>query len=271
MPARDIVLGSPHAYYLSAASALGQPLFAAPDDRADALRVLEAVRATWDARLHAYALHAGGLHLVLALGDHRASDLAWLRARWRGGGGSPALDGERLRARLGSLSGFMQTLLQRISRGWNARHGGRGRLWAQRYRACLLADDAALLAASAWLESECASGAVASSRDGAATPRLAAPPLRIGPDEQWFAADDSPPGLPPPPADALRPWLARISAELGPEVRAVYGAALAHGWALGRPESLAAPLARLGRSGGRGRSRQLRHLEDALGLCGVWG
>jgi len=44
------------------------------------------------------------------------------------------------------------------------------------------------------------------------------------------------------------------------------------GWALGRPERLRAVLARPARSsGGGGRGRVLRDLDDDRGLCGVWG
>lgn len=275
MPQRSAILGPPHTYYVAIQTALGQPLFADPADRDRALRGLEQVREAFAARCHAFALAHDALHVVLYHPPDPAGDDDYLRDRWIAAGGRATVPPGRLRARLGSLSGFMQTLLQRLSRDWNRRHGTTGSLWARRYRACLLADDAALLAAVAWVEEELGLTAASSSRtvrsEVQPIVRLAAPPLRIGPDEQWFTADDGPPGIPPPANEDLRLWLDRIASELGPEHRRAYGEALQHGWALGRPESLTGPLARLARGSGRGRARRLRHLADDLGLCGVWG
>jgi hypothetical protein len=275
MPQRTAILGAPHTYYVAIHAALGQPLFADPADRAAALAGLEQVRDAFACRCHGVALAADALHLVIHHPHLPAGDDEYLRDRWVAAGGRSTVPPARLRRRLGSLSGFMQTLLQRLSRDWNRRHGGAGSLWARRYRACLLADDAALLAAVAWIEEDLGATALITSRtlrhDSAPAVRLAAPPLRIGPDQQWFPADDGPPGIPPPASGELRHWLDRIVGELGPEHRRAYGEALQHGWALGRPESLTGPLSRLTRGTGRGRSRRLRHLADELGLCGVWG
>jgi hypothetical protein len=170
----------------------------------------------------------------------------------------------------------MQTLLQRFSREWNRRHAGRGHLWSGRYRACLLADDNALLAAVAWVEDDHLHRAtrVVSSVDarGASAPVPLAPlPIRRGPDGSLFTADESPPGLSPLTDQDGRTGFRDYVAELPPGDLAAYGVALSNGWALGRPESLSGLLSRIGRSGGRGRSRQLRELDDRLGLCGVWG
>jgi len=270
MAGRSDLLGPPHTYAIAVRCALDQPLFASAADRDDAVAILEQVRDGYDARLYGWCLAPAGLHLVLSLPDRLPVDDAWLRQRWQRAGGAAAIPAERLRARLTSLGGCMQTLLQRLSRTWNRRHGRRGAIWAGRYRACLIADDAALLAAIAWFEGDLARDAVASSRDPHG-PLLTTPPLRIGPDGKWYPADESPPGMPPPPAGERRAWIDRIAKELGPDHRHAYGEAMAHGWALGRPESLTGPLARLGRGPGRGRSRSLRHLDDDLGLCGVWG
>ncbi|MBA3709502.1 MAG: hypothetical protein H0W83_11870 [Planctomycetes bacterium] len=170
----------------------------------------------------------------------------------------------------------MQTLLQRYSRDRNRRHGTRGRLWASRYRSTLIADDRSLLAAIAWLEDAApALSAISSSRDARSSSRapltLAAPPLRIGPGEFLFPADESPPGCPPPLAPDHAACLRRFSAGISENARVAYGHALRSGWALGRPESLGGVLQRLARVNGRGRSRRLRELDDDLGLCGVWG
>ena len=270
MPGRSQLLGAPSTYCISVRCVLDQPLFAAEADRDDALTVIEQVRDGYDAALFAWCLAPAALHLVLHLPERLPVDDAWLRQRWQRAGGGSTIPADRLRRRLTDLGGCMQTLLQRMSRARNRRHASRGAIWAGRYRACLVADDAALLAAIAFIEGDLAPTAVASSRDGRG-PRVANPPLRVGPDGKWYPADECPPGLPPPAADDRQAWIARIAAELGPEHRRAYGEALAHGWALGRPESLTGPLARLSRGPGRGRSRTLRHLADDLGLCGVWG
>lgn len=275
MPKRTDLFGAPHTYYVAVQAALGHALFSTTADQARTMVGLEQIREAFACRCYALALERDALHLVLHHPPLPAGDDEYLRGRWITAGGRSNVPALRLRQRLGSLSGFMQTLLQRLSRDWNRRHGSRGSLWARRYRACLLADDAALLAAIAWVEEELGSRAVITSRTlrDVTMPalRLAAPPLRIGPDQQWFPADEGPPGTAPPANQDLRQWLDRIARELGPEHRRAYGEALQHGWALGRPESLTAPLSRLTRGTGRGRSRRLRHLADDLGLCGVWG
>lgn len=275
MPQRTTIIGAPYTYYVAIQAAHRHALFAEPVDQEAALAGLEHVREAFACRCHALVLTHDSLHLIIHHPPLPAGNDRYLRARWVAGGGRPTVPPTRLRQRLGSLSGFMQTLLQRLSRDWNRRHGSSGSLWARRYRACLLADDSALLAAVAWVEEELGATALVSSRslrhDAAPAVRLAAPPLRIGPDRQWFPADDGPPGIPPPANEDLRQWLDHIANELGPEHRRAYGDALQHGWALGRPESLTAPLSRLSRGPGRGRSRRLRHLADDLGLCGVWG
>jgi hypothetical protein len=259
---------------VSVRCAQDQPALARKQEVDAFLALCERLRLGFDARVFAYRIEATALTLVLR---HRAvadSDER-LRERWR------AIDGAvsalpRLRTRFTSLGGFMQTLLQRYSRDWNRRHRGAGHLWAGRYRACLLADDAALLAAVVWMEDESLHKhpALASSRalhDGAAPLTLAGVPLRLGPGDSLFTTDESPPGLAPPPEGDNQHWLDRFAHILNATDRTAYGRALGCGWALGRPDSLSETIARLGRSSGRGRSRKLRDLDDQLGLCGVWG
>ncbi len=263
---------APHTYHVQVRCALGQALFDA-DESARLLALAERLRQAFDVRVFAYLVQGSGVHLVLRHAvDAPPEDR--LRQRWALLGGRVAMPIARLRQRFTSLAGFMQTLLQRFARDWNQRHGQRGHLWAGRYRACLLADDAALIAAVLWLEGAHA-GLVASSaglHGGAAGPVALAPlPLRVGPDQQRFLSDEAPPGLAPPPGSESQRWLDRFRDELGEANRAIYGAALERGWALGRPDSLSETAARLGRSAGRGRSRQVRELDDELGLCGVWG
>jgi hypothetical protein len=158
----------------------------------------------------------------------------------------------------------MQTLAQRYSRAYHARHGGRGHLWRERYHACLLADDSALIAAWAWLH-----------RCGRHHGQLSRPftplPLRQLPDGSAVAADEAPFGLPPPPAHVGTELAQHLADNLTGDDLAMYGQALNRSWCLGRPESLVEAQARLGRDVGRGRSRRRHELNDQLGLCGVWG
>ena len=186
---RDSILGPPHTYYCSAATSWDHPCFTAPEDRRDLLDLLEVLRQTFDLRLFAFAREPHRYHLVLRHRDVFGHDDATLARRWRDGGGGAA-DGSRLRRRLTRLPGLLLTFAQRSSRAWHRRHGGRGPLWAGRYRSCLLADDTALLAAVAWVET--VPGArlppTASSRGrpraGTTTPQLTPLPLRATPAAQ---------------------------------------------------------------------------------------
>lgn len=271
MPSRDPLLGHPHCYAVEIESAQALPIL----DRlgSDLPRILEQVRSVFEARLYAWSATATRLRIVLQHVDRVGGDDAWLRDRWVKAGGIPGIKAEQLRRRLTSLAGFMQTLLQRLSRCHNAGRDQRGSVWARRYRACLLGDDDAVLAATLCCERrrdapllQSSAGAVA-----AAPPvRLAPPPIRLGPDGQWFHAEDGTPGLLPPPDDERPLWLARIAGEFSEDLER-YDQALAHGWALGRSESLTGALQRLGRDEGRGRSRKLRDLGDRVGLVGLWG
>lgn len=273
---RGVLVGPPHTYLVQVSTALGAAVFDRPGEADHLLALIDRLRRAFDLRLYGYLIARDGLRLVLrhhatvSEGDER------LRTRWALIDGSPLTTVARIKQRFASLGGFMQTLLQRFSREWNRRHAGRGHLWSGRYRACLLADDHALMAAVAWVEDDHLHRATrvlssADGRSGVGPVPLAPLPIRRGPDGSLFPADESPPGLPPltdrDGRDGFRDYVAELpSADL-----ATYGVALTQGWALGRPESLSGLLSRIGRSGGRGRSRQLRELDDRLGLCGVWG
>lgn len=275
VPKRHSLLGNPNTYAVVVHCALGQPLLGEAGEAQAFLEHLELSRRSFDCRVFAYAVHARWF-VMLVQHQHELSESdEALRHRWALSKGRRVLPLDRLRRRFTSLSGFMQTFLQGFSRAWNLRHDMRGSIWGRRYRACLLADDAALLAAIAWCEEHERTEAVRSSHSlHTASPdpvTLAPPPLRVGPDDQLFPADYSPPGLPPPPAHEVQAWLDRFSATIRNDHLSMYGEAIQHGWALGRPESLTDVLTRLGRSHGRGRSRSLRDLSDELGLCGVWG
>ncbi|MDA3960455.1 MAG: hypothetical protein PF961_06670 [Planctomycetota bacterium] len=271
---RGALLGPPHTYLVQGSCACDRPALADRVDRNAFLALLAQLQLVFDYRLYAYAIHASSYRLVLRHRSDSPESEARLAGRWGLLGARSSVPPERLRARLTSLSGLMQTLAQRYSRDYHRRHGGRGTLWAGRYRACLLADDAAVLAAVVWLEHEASALAPAASsrhRQRLGQPRLAPLPLRALPDGSMMPADEAPLDMPPPsPTEADR-LLGELVDELSDATLATYGAALSRGWCLGRPESLAEPLSRLGRTAGRGRSRQLRELDDELGLCGVWG
>jgi hypothetical protein len=274
---RGVLVGSPHTYVVQVSTALGAAVFDRADEAERMLALLARLRAAFDLRLYGYLISPDGLRLVVRHHASISEAEDRLRARWALIDGSPLTTVANIKARFSSLGGFMQTLLQRYSRDWNRRNRSRGHLWAGRYRACLLADDNALLAAVAWVEdAHLNSGRrVASSADDRLANHPAVPlaplPIRRGPDGSLYPGDESPPGLPPLTDEdgrtGFRDWVAALPAD----DLANYGVALSNGWALGRPESLSGLLSRIGRGGGRGRSRQLRELDDQLGLCGVWG
>jgi hypothetical protein len=274
---RQVLVGPPHTYFVQVATAQGGAVFASPEETAHLLVLLERLRAAFDLRIYGYLISSAGLRLILRHHPTISDADDQLRLRWAAISGSPLTTIPRIKQRFASLGGFMQTLLQRFSRDWNRRHLSRGHLWAGRYRACLLADDTALLTAVAWLEDDGAGRATAVSRSTTTQPTDPAPvqlaplPLRRGPDGSLFPRDESPPGLPPMPQVDIAENLIRFVAGLSREDLVAYGMALLNGWAFGRPESLSEALSRLGRVGGRGRSRQQRELDDQLGLCGVWG
>lgn len=274
---RGILVGPPHTYLVQVSSAFGMAIFDRPTEGEHLLRLLARLRKAFDVRVYGYHVSASELRLILRHHPTIADTDEQLRTRWAVIGGSRLTTITRIKQRFASLGGFMQTLLQRFSREWNGRHLSRGHLWSGRYRACLLADDSALLAAVCWVENVgqqtappiCTSATARAERESLVP--LAPLPIRRGPDGSLFPGDESPPGLPPlTDQDGLNGFRDYVT-QLPSDDLAAYGAALSNGWALGRPESLSDILSRIGRSGGRGRSRQLRELDDRLGLCGVWG
>jgi hypothetical protein len=274
---RGVLVGAPHTYLVQVSTALGVSVFDRIDEADRLLTLLARLRSAFDVRLYGYLILPDGLRLVVRHHATVSEAEDRLRARWALIDGSPLTTIANIKARFASLGGFMQTLLQRYSRDWNRRNRSRGHLWAGRYRACLLADDNALLAAVAWVEDADlhAGRGVRCSADArrSSTPQvpLAPLPIRRGPDGSLYPGDESPPGLPPLTDEDGRTGFFDWVTALPPDDLANYGVALSNGWALGRPESLSGLLSRIGRRGGRGRSRQLRELDDQLGLCGVWG
>ena len=182
----------------------------------------------------------------------------------------------------------MQTCCQRYSRQFHQRHQSTGQLWARRFRACLLADDTALLAAIAvcertWKHRQDQQYPPVNSADSdlslteltGNSPRSASThyscPLVVLPDGQAVPADTAPiswlGSVPDEARDAQDLLLDQVSETSLLE----YEQALFHGWCLGLSESLHEVSARLGRPSGRGRSRQIRELDDEWGLCGLLG
>jgi len=270
--AGHITIAHPHGvYYASAEVAAGHPGLTDGFERERFLTLLARVQTTFQARLFAYGIDAQGVRLVVAPRDHRQEPEARLRDRWRRLSPRSVPPTARLRARLGSLSGFMQTALQRFTRDSNQRHGRRGGLWAGHYRSTALADDRSLLAALCWTESAPGLTSHGCHDQPRAVIGLAPPPLRTGPGDFLCPADEAPPGCFPVPEGTIGQYLARFAASISAEAGQAHGRALATGWALGRPESLGGVISQLGRARGRGRMRQVRDLDDELGLCGVWG
>lgn len=274
---RRAIEGAPHTYYITGRSANDRPVLGPLRDLRAFTDLLERVRQVFDLRLYAFAVEPSAYHLVLRHADEAVEGDERLRERWALLGGRQPPDAARLRRRLTSLGGVMQTFTQRYSHEYHRRHGGRGHLWAGRYRACLLADDAALLAAVAWVEEETGARLPATAtsrhrlRGGRGAPQLAPLPVRATPDGSAVPADDALLALPPPTPEDEQDLFLRFAAALDAPARAAYGAALRRAWTIGRPESLTEAVARLGRARGRGRSRRQRELDDDLGLCGVWG
>lgn len=121
--------------------------------------------------IHAYAVMSNHLHVVLQL------DPAWqanwsdldVATRWvrlypprEDSDAARALKRDRLlqqpdrlallRARLSDLSWFMKCLAEPIARSANAEDGCKGRFWEGRFKAQLLCDERALLAAMAYVD-----------------------------------------------------------------------------------------------------------------------
>jgi hypothetical protein len=274
---RKTLLGPPHTYLVKATTAQNLALFDG-DEAEHFLTLLETVRSAFAVRVFAYQLDPNGFRLIFRHSAHANDTDDALRRRWTSVGGSLLTPVTRLKQRFTTLSGFMQTLLQRYSRSVNRRTGRRGHVWSGRYRACLLADDLGLLASVAWIEATTHHKTISSSATWRQSSQqiqnnvtLSPLPLRLGPDGMWFTADESPPGLPPLRDAQVDGLFAAFTKGLPAADMIHYGQALEHGWAFGRPESLSQTIARLSRPSGRGRSRSVHDLDDALGLCGVWG
>lgn len=263
---------APHTYYLTVRTALDQPIFADTAHRNDYLDLLETVRQVFDAHLFSWRLDPDQAHLILRHGSPNLDTEQRLRERWALLGSRSHLPFERLEQRLTNTGALMQTLSQRFSRTYHKRHGSSGHLWAGRYRSCLLADDAAVLATASWLERDhICSARLERDTPASTAPQLASLPLRMLPGGMTVPADEAQLGFPPPAPDDEAEVFALFRDDLDQDSLSAYAHALDHGWALGRPESLTESLDQLGRSTGRGRSRSVRELDDQLGLCGLWG
>lgn len=272
-PSRELIAGEPHCYCVHATSALGHEIFAKGTEDGEFLDLVERMRYCLDLRIYAYLILPDSYYLILQhQGQVRDHDQV-LQERWHELTGSKRiLPATRLRQRFTSLTAIMQTLAQRYSRGYHQRNGGRGSIWGERYRACLLADDSAVLAAIAFLHSHQDQALrLAPLHGDELGPFISPSPLREVAAGVITPTDEAPLGTHPPAAETWPVLLADFLDGLDDDSRNDYGHALRHGWALGRPESLVPSLSRMSRSSGRGRSRQIHELNDDLGLCGLWG
>ena len=273
---RNLIQGPPHTYVVGMQTALGLPLLADQIMQKNLLFLLNKLQTTFACQLYAWQFTPSSYRLALRLRPPTVESDEALRLRWQALGGRTLIAADRLRERLGSLSGFMQTLNQRFSHLYHRDKGGRGQIWDGRFRCCLLADDAALIAAVSCMEED---EEASSDNDSVRLrvllpledhPRLTDLPIRQLPGGILTPADEIRLGMPPSSPgeanDLLRQFIDEYQDSLP-----IYRQALEKGWALGRPESLHESLGRLGRSSGRGRSRQIRELDDDYGLCGLWG
>ncbi|TVR42663.1 MAG: hypothetical protein EA402_11295 [Planctomycetota bacterium] len=275
---RQALCGPPHCYYLSVRTALDLPRLAESGVAALLGEQLELVREVFDAHLYAWRIQAEGFQLVLRHRVRRNEDSSLIAQRWQRLGGKSTPRPESLQARLVTLSGLMQTLLSSLAKRLRRHTGGPGTWWAPRFTSCLLCDDSALIAAITALEyTENAQGCLGSSQHQhgqsaiPGQPHLAPPPLSVMPDGTVLPRDTTPMGIRPPPPGLEQELLDTCVSQMEDEQLMRYRQAIERSWAMGRPESLSECLARLGRSGGRGRSRRARELDDEWGLCGAWG
>ena len=102
-------------------------------------------------------------------------------------------------------------------------------------------------------------------------PHISAAPLRELARGVVVPSDEAPLGTVPLLAEEWSIVLEDFFTGISDESRAIYGSAIQKGWALGKAESLVPCLSQMSRPSGRGRSRQLRDLDDDLALCGIWG
>lgn len=121
--------------------------------------------------IHAYAVMSNHLHLVVQLEPALAQQWSdtevaerWLRLFPPREGTAAARDHKRdmltadadrvsvIRTRLGDLSWLMRCLAEPIARAANAEDDCKGRFWEGRYKAQVLCDDRAVLAAMAYVD-----------------------------------------------------------------------------------------------------------------------
>jgi REP element-mobilizing transposase RayT len=123
------------------------------------LRLLERLARGFFVQLHAFCIMSNHFHLLVTATEAAAAaaPVAELRRRYRAIFGplaqppAGALDSDgtvipdpdggtsRLRARLGSVSRFVQELKQAFSRWYNRQHGRKGYLWGDRWKGVLVA------------------------------------------------------------------------------------------------------------------------------------
>lgn len=266
---RHIITGAPHTYYLRCECTQAAPLLACPHARLALADILERLRIACDLRIYALVVEPQRYHLILRHQEQIVEYDQQIRARWRHITTRSTVACQTLRTRMTSLSDIMQILQQYSSRAINRLTGNRGTIWAQRYRACLLADDAALIAAIIWLHRS--PGQQQDSHHAPSTLHISPPPVGQLSAEALSFGDEIPRNLAMTiPDDAVSTMHGLIASWDDDDVTS-YGDALSHGWAIGRPESLIEATDRLGRRSGRGRRRRYHDLVDRLGLGVIKG
>lgn len=269
------MLAAPHCYCVRAQCALEQALFAQADEAQLFLLHLEEIRLCYDLRIYGYAISKNSYAIILQHQERILDRDDILQNRWQKLTGSHKFyPANVLRDRFNDLTQIMKSLNQGYSRAYHQRHGGRGSIWAERYRSCLLADDTAIIACMSWIDTQ--QGHIVKypnspSKQHTALPLISPAPLREVAQKVIIPSDEAPLGTVPPLAEEWPLLLQDFFHGISNESRDIYATAISKGWALGKAESLVPCLSQLSRSEGRGRSRQLRDLNDDLGLCGVWG
>ena len=154
----------------------GEPLFettaAACPEAERFVQLLHRLAAFCGMRLLTYALMSNHFHLLVEVpparplsdpellervealeGPERRQRLRRLLAGQTAGGELAAQEArQRLQARMGNLSSFLQELKGRFAQGYNRRHGRFGPLWAERFKSLVIEDGTALQAVALYID-----------------------------------------------------------------------------------------------------------------------
>lgn len=202
---RLAVAGQPH--WLIQRGLADRPVFADDIDRDTYLDALREAAAGSGVRVHAFALGAEEVHLVVTPDSEQGP------------------------------SRMMQALGRRYVSAHHRRHGGRGTLWDGRFRCCVVEPGAWLLAVLALVDTICPEPGHSSAGHRSGLPERRLPLL--DPPELWSLGNT--------PFERETAWRRRLADGLPAAQRqALLGAALG-GWAIGSPGFLRELAARLQR------------------------